>query len=137
MRLRVFRDGKWVATPFSGPLDKGAQTVPWDGKKRIGKLLDGRYDAVVEATDTVATTQIAVPFTADSTKPRARIVQRHPLTIWASEPGELKLRFGTRQVVRRVEAAGELTIPDLPRRGIVRAVLWDGAGNRSIPVSKR
>ena len=41
VRLRILRDGKWVATPFKGPLEPGVRKVEWDGIKRVGRLLDG------------------------------------------------------------------------------------------------
>jgi hypothetical protein len=137
VRLRILKQGKWVATPFSGPLEPGARQVEWDGAKRIGRLLDGSYDAVVEATDAFATSVVAVPFTADTRQPRVRIVQRHPLRLWLSEPARVTLRFGTRSLVHEALAAGEARVPNAPKLGIVRAVAWDAAGNASIPASKR
>ena len=107
MRLRILKQGKWVATPFKGPLEPGARKVEWDGAKRVGRLLDGTYDAVVEATDAFATTTVAVPFSADTRQPKIRIVQRYPLRLWVSEPARLTLRFGTRSLVYEALAAGE------------------------------
>jgi hypothetical protein len=137
VRLRILKDGKWVATPFKGPLEPGIRKVEWDGVKRVGRLLDGSYDAVVEATDTFATSTVAVPFTADTRQPKIRIVQRFPLKVWVSEPARLTLRFGTRSLVHEALAAGEARVPNAPRLGTVRAVAWDAAGNASIPASKR
>jgi hypothetical protein len=137
VRVRVLRNGKWVATPFNGPLPAGARKVEWDGTKRIGRLVDGLYEAVVEATDPIATSSVTLPFSADTRQPKIRIVQRSPLQIWVSEPATLTLRFGARTVSRTAVEPGTLRIPNMPRLGIVRAVAWDPAGNRSIPVSKR
>lgn len=137
VRLRILKDGKWVATPFTGPLGKGVRSVEWDGTKRVGKLIDGSYEAVVEATDAFATAAIAVPFAADTRQPKLRIVKRFPLDVWVSEPAKLTLRFGTRNVLLDAVAAGEVRVPNAPRIGLVRAVAWDSAGNSSIPVSKR
>ncbi|MGH3072807.1 MAG: N-acetylmuramoyl-L-alanine amidase [Gaiellaceae bacterium] len=137
VRLRILKEGKWIATPFAGPLASGLRKVDWDGAKRIGRLLDGSYEAVVEATDPIATSSISIPFVADTRRPKVRIVQRHPLRVWVSEPARLTLRFGTRNVVREATAPGTLRIPNMPRLGIVRAVAWDPAGNPSIPKSKR
>ena len=137
VRLRILRDGKWVATPFTGPLDRGVRTVEWDGAKRVGRLLDGSYEAVVEATDAIATSKLAVPFGADTRKPQVKIVQRFPLRVWVSEPSRLTLRFGARSLVYEAAAPGTARIPNVPRLGIVRAVAWDPAGNTSIPKSKR
>ncbi len=137
VRLRILRNGKWVATPFAGPLEPGVQRVQWDGTKRVGRLLDGTYEAVVEATDPIATSIASLPFSADTRQPRLRIVQRSPLRIWVSEPARLTLRFGTRSLVYDAAAAGTRLVPKAPRLGIVRAVAWDPAGNKSIPASKR
>ena len=137
VRLRILKEGKWIATPFKGPLDTGVRQVEWDGAKRVGRLLDGTYEAVVEATDAFTTSTVAVPFAADTRQPRIRIVQRYPLRVWVSEPARLTLRFGTRSLVYEALAAGEARVPNAPRLGIVRAVAWDAAGNTSIPASKR
>jgi hypothetical protein len=137
VRVRVLREGKWVATPFKGPLAAGPRTVEWDGAKRVGKLVDGVYEAVIEAIDPIATSTVALPFSSDTRRPNIRIVQRSPLKIWVSEPATLSLRFGVRSVTRVATDAGTLSIPKMPRLGIVRAVAWDQAGNRSIPKSKR
>ena len=137
VRLRILKDGKWVATPFKGPLEPGVRRVEWDGVKRVGRLLDGTYDAVVEATDTFATSTVAVPFTADTRQPKLRIVQRFPLKVWVSEPARVTLRFGSRSLVHEALVAGEARVANAPRLGIVRAVAWDAAGNTSIPASKR
>ena len=137
VRLRIMKNGRWVATPFKGPLEPGPRKIDWNGAKRVGKLLDGMYEAIVEATDPIATSIVALPFAADTRQPRLRIVQRHPLQIWVSEPSRLTLRFGPRNLVYEASAAGTARIPKAPRLGIVRAVAWDPAGNKSIPVSKR
>ena len=137
MRLRILKNGKWVATPFAGPLEPGVRKVDWNGAKRVGKLVDGMYEAILEATDPIATSTVALPFAADTRQPKLRIVQRSPLRIWVSEPARLTLRFGTRNLVYDARVAGTARIPNAPRLGIVRAVAWDPAGNKSIPASKR
>jgi hypothetical protein len=137
VKLRILKEGKWIATPFAGPLEPGARQVEWDGAKRVGRLLDGTYDAVFEATDAFTTSTVAVPFVADTRQPKIRIVQRYPLRLWVSEPARVTLRFGTRNLVHEALVAGEVRVPNAPKLGIVRAVAWDPAGNTSIPVSKR
>jgi hypothetical protein len=137
VRLRILKDGKWVATPFTGPLGQGVRRLEWDGAKPLGRLLDGSYEAVVEATDSVATATIAVPFSSDTRQPQVRIVQRYPLRLWLSEPAKVTLRFGSRRLVYDALASGEARVPKTPRLGIVRAVAWDAAGNTSKPVSRR
>ena len=137
VRLRILKNGKWVATPFAGPLEPGVRKVDWNGTKRVGKLVDGMYEAILEATDPIATSTVALPFAADTRQPKLRIVQRSPLQIWVSEPARLTLRFGARNLVYDARVAGTARIPNAPRLGIVRAVAWDPAGNKSIPASKR
>jgi N-acetylmuramoyl-L-alanine amidase/FlgD Ig-like domain len=137
VKVRILRNGNWVATPFAGPLAAGARKIDWDGAKRIGKLLDGPYEAVVEATDPLTTAVVSLPFAADTRQPKLRIVQRSPLRIWVSEPVQLTLRFGARRLVYDAKAAGTSRIPNAPRLGLVRVVAWDPAGNKSIPASKR
>jgi N-acetylmuramoyl-L-alanine amidase len=137
VKVRILRSGKWVATPFAGPLEPGVQSVGWDGTKRLGRVLDGQYEAIVQATDPIATSSLSIPFLTDTRAPKIRIVERHPLRVWVSEPARLTLRFGTRSLAYEAAAAGTARIPNAPRLGIVRAVAWDPAGNSSIPVSKR
>ena len=78
-----------------------------------------------------------VPFTSDTRQPKVRILNRSPLKLWVSEPAAVTLRFGTRKLVYDALAAGEALVPNAPRLGLVRAVAWDPAGNKSIPASKR
>jgi len=137
VRLRILKNGKWVATPFAGPLEPGVRKVDWNGTKRVGKLVDGMYEAILEATDPIATSTVALPFAADTRQPKLRILQRSPLQIWVSEPARLTLRFGARNLVYDARVAGTARISNAPRLGIVRAVAWDPAGNKSIPASKR
>ncbi|MBA2331689.1 MAG: N-acetylmuramoyl-L-alanine amidase [Actinobacteria bacterium] len=137
VRLRVLRDGKWVATPFTGPLLPGAQRLEWDGSKRVGRLLDGSYDAVLEATDPIGTARIEIPIVADTRLPTVKILQRFPLRIELSEPADLTVRAGGSSFKRQATTAGKVTVFGVPRVGVVRIVAWDPAGNPSRPVSKR
>ena len=136
VRLRVTRDGKWVATLQAGPLEPGIRRVVWDGTKRLGRLRDGAYEAVVEAVDALTTSTLSVPFFSDTRAPRVRIVRRAPLRVWVSEPVRLTIRLGGRSFKRDVLKAGEARIA-APRLGLVRIVGWDAAGNASTAVSRR
>jgi N-acetylmuramoyl-L-alanine amidase len=137
VRLRVLKDGKWVVTPLAASLPPGAQRVAWDGTKRIGRLLDGAYEAVLEATDTLATARVSLPFVSDTRAPKVTIVKRNPLRIEVSEPARLTLRVGGRSHVHDAKAAGVVVVRNVSRRGGVRVVAWDTAGNRSRPVSRK
>jgi hypothetical protein len=137
VRLRVLREGKWIATPLAASLQAGRQRLDWNGAKRVGKLRDGDYEAVLEATDAVGTTRLTLPFSSDTTRPRLRILSRSPLRVWASEPARLTVRTGGKRLVRQVKAAGEVKIWGAGTSGLVRIVAWDAAGNASTPVSRR
>ena len=75
MRLRVLRDGKWVATPFTGPLQAGPQSLGWDGAKRVGKTRDGAYTAVLDVTDAVGTATVSLPFMLDAHPPVVKLAR--------------------------------------------------------------
>jgi hypothetical protein len=137
VRLRVLRDGKWVVTPLAGPLAAGAQRVVWDGSKRIGRALDGAYAAVLEATDAIATARVSLPFVSDTRAPKVKILRRNPLRIEVSEPARLTLRVGGRSQAYDAKSAGVVVVRNVSRRGGVRVVAWDAAGNRSAPVSRK
>ena len=137
VKLRVLREGKWIATPLAGALPAGAQKLEWNGAKRVGKLRDGDYEAVLEATDAVGTVRLMLPFASDTTRPRLRILSRSPLRVWASEPARLTVRAGGKRLVRQVKTPGEAKIWGAGTSGLVRIVAWDAAGNVSSPVSRR
>jgi len=137
VRLRVLRAGKWVATLFTGPLPAGPQMLEWDGSKRVGRLLDGAYDAVLEATDPIGTARVAVPVVSDTRAPAVKILQRFPLRVSLSEPAELTLHAGGKSLTRQVTLAGKVPVFGVPRSGLVRIVARDPAGNSSRPASAR
>ena len=132
VRVRILRDGKWVATPFSGTLPQGVQLVGWDGAKRVGRALDGSYTAVVEATDTVGTASIALPFLKDATPPRLRVLAGKTPRLWVSEPAVLTVRVNG--ALRRLEApsAGPVSLPGIRKLRTLVAVARDAAGNRTV-----
>ena len=88
-------------------------------------------------TDAVATTSVTLPFVSDTRRPVVRVTQRFPLRIWVSEPARLTIRVGSRSLVYDARAAGVARIPNAPRKGSIRAVAWDAAGNVSIPAIRR
>jgi hypothetical protein len=137
VKLRILRDGKWVATPFSGSLAPGPQALSWDGRKRIGRVLDGAYDGQLTVTDVAGTVSQKVSFLADSTRPVVLLRSTRPLRLHVSEPAEVVIMAGgSREVVKRTRA-GAFTVRPAPVAGRVRIVAWDAAGNASRPVRYR
>ncbi|MSO58220.1 MAG: hypothetical protein EXQ77_04170 [Thermoleophilia bacterium] len=134
VKLRIERDGLWIATPFSGLLPAGTQLVEWDGAKRIGRIREGSYTAVVEANDGTASLRIPLAFGADWTAPRVRLISRFPLLFRVSEPGTLRVKADGLRWTVTVEAPGEVAIPLVARPRKFAATATDAAGNVSIPL---
>ncbi|RDI74073.1 N-acetylmuramoyl-L-alanine amidase [Gaiella occulta] len=132
VRVRVLREGKWVATPFSGPLAAGPQLISWDGSKRIGRARDGSYTAVVEATDAIGTTAIALPFVTDAHPPLLRLLAGRPARLWVSEAATVTVRVNGAARVLQATAAGPLPLAGIKRVRSLVAVGRDVAGNRTV-----
>jgi hypothetical protein len=135
VKVRILRDGTWVATPFAGPLAPGPRGVTWDGSKRLGRLLDGSYTAVVEATDPLGTSSVTLPFASDTRPPAVRFLPGRKVRVWVSEPATLVLRIGGRPARLAVASAGAVALPAAPGTR-VHVVAWDAAGNVSAPLRR-
>ena len=135
VRIRVLRDGRWVATPLSASLPAGPQSFVWDGTRAGGGTLrDGSYTASVDVTDAVGTVSYAVPFVVDATAPVVRILPGTRLRVAVSEPALLVVTVDGTVLRRRVRRAGVVRIPWSGPIRRVRVVAWDSAGNASVPV---
>jgi N-acetylmuramoyl-L-alanine amidase len=133
VRVRVLRDGKHVTTLVNTRLEPGPQRLDWDGSKRLGRLLDGDYEAVVEATDTLGVSTLRLPFSSDTRVPVVRILKGRPLRVWVSEPSLLTLRVNGVPLRQEATREGELRVDWNGPAGRVRVVAWDAAGNVSRP----
>jgi hypothetical protein len=131
VRLRVLREGVWVATLFSGPLDVGPQSIVWNGAKRIGVARDGSYTAVIEATDAVGTATITLPFAKDANAPTLWLAAK-PLRLWVSEAASVAVRINGS--VRHLEARGPgyLALTGVRRIRSLVVVARDAAGNKAV-----
>jgi hypothetical protein len=130
--VRVLREGRWVATPFSGPLQAGAQTVSWDGAKRIGKPRDGAYSAIVDATDAVGATAVTLPFLTDAHAPVVQLLSGRPPRLRVSEPATLTVRVNGSARTITARAAGVVALRRIARVRTLVVVARDAAGNRSV-----
>ena len=131
LTVRILRDGKWVATPFTGPAGPGSRTVTWDGSKRVGKALDGPYIASIEAVDAFGTATMELPFVLDATAPVVRVVSAVPPRIWVSEAATLEVRANGARRVLRTAGPGAVRIPRIERLRTLVVVARDAAGNTS------
>jgi hypothetical protein len=134
VRVRIEREGRWVATPLVGIFDVGVQRLTWDGMRATGPLRDGSYEAVVETTNELGVISFGVPFSADTIAPRVRILPGTPLRLDVSEPSALTFVIDGQPLRREVRRAGVVRIPWSGPATRVRVVAWDAAGNASSPV---
>jgi hypothetical protein len=133
VKLRVLKEGRWIATIFEGQLEPGPQTFSWDGRKRLGRLLDGSYEAELSISGFAQ----RLPFRSDTTRPRLRLLRLRPARLWVSEPSEIFLTVdGNRRRVRR-ERPGAFTLPGRRPGSVLRAVARDAAGNLSKPLLEK
>jgi flagellar hook assembly protein FlgD len=132
LTVRILRDGRWVATPFTGEVEAGTQTVTWDGRKRLGRAREGGYTVSVEALDVSgATARVELPFLLDATAPVVRIVSDAPPRLRVSEAAVLVIRAnGARRVVRAT-GPGVFRIPRIDRLRTLVVTARDAAGNES------
>ena len=137
VKVRVLRGGKWVATPFAGPLEAGQQRITYDGAKRLGRLKDGDYEVEVSATTQIGTAVQRAPFSSDTVAPAVTLLSARPLRIRVGEPARVSVWVnGARRTFdRRREGVMWLKAP--ARLRTLRIVAWDAAGNRSAPIIRR
>ena len=134
VRVRIEREGRWVASPLVGGFGIGTQTFLWDGSRSAGSLRDGAYEAVVEATSATGVISYGVPFVSDTVAPRVRIVPGKGLRVQVSEPSLLTFVIDGHALRREVKKAGTVRIAWSGPAAKVRVVAWDAAGNVSGPV---
>ena len=141
VRVRIERDGRWVASPLAASYLAGAHRFSWDGARATGQLRDGSYQAVVEVDTATGTTSFAAPFVSDTTAPRVRILPGARLAVAVSEPSALIFAIDGRSLRRVVKKAGSFRIRGRVRpgacaswRGTARAtgaLRWLASGGRS------
>nr|MDQ2981433.1 hypothetical protein [Actinomycetota bacterium] len=134
VRLDIFRGSTIVATPI---LDSYGNTL---GLKEVswgGRLPDGRYSAILSATDSVMTVEGSVPLRVDTKAPTLRLVSLRALRLWLSEPARVVFAVNGRWRRLEVKRAGFFSIG---HRGKVRgltAFALDAGANQSRTVSAR
>jgi hypothetical protein len=131
VRIRIERDGRWVASPLTASFPAGRQRFVWDGSRAVGPLRDGEYRVVVEATNELGVVSYDVPFVSDTVAPRVRVLPGRRLAVEVSEPSVLTFVIDGRSLRRDVRKAGVVRIPGMGSATRVRVVAWDAAGNTS------
>jgi hypothetical protein len=134
VRIRIERDGRWAASPLVASYPIGTQRFVWDGTRSAGLIRDGAYTAVVEASSLAGAISFGVPFAADSTAPRVRILPGSRLQVAVSEPAMLTFLIDGQSLKREVRHSGIVRVRRAGPAKRVRVVAWDAAGNTSGPV---
>ena len=139
VRVRVMDGERKVATVRGlGALAAGTASFMWDGRNGNGAVADGDYRALVDATTTLGTRILSVPFRIDTRAPVVRIVSarhgkdgRTAVRIWLSEAATVTLRYGSPEWAgsRQVERQAGYSRLRLPRATRVRARAADAAAN--------
>jgi len=125
VRLDVAQAGATVASVYAGDLQPGRQSVSWNG----GGTRDGRYAAVLTATNSIGTITYTLPFRIDTTPPRLRVISFRHLRFRVSETAVIRLTVNGRLIVRTVRA-GAFSFRIAGVR-TVRISARDAAGNVS------
>jgi hypothetical protein len=137
VRLRVVRNGKWVANVFTGQIAGGGpQTLSWDGKKPGGPLRDGDYEVEVTAKNELGSVSQRAPFAVDTTPPTVRLFSVQPLRVRVLEPVRLTIKLNGKWSTIDRKRPGLVPIPATTVRTL-RVVARDAAGNASLPLMFR
>jgi flagellar hook assembly protein FlgD len=135
VRVRVMDGDRPVAVVHrSGALPAGSVSLPWDG----GRVADGPYRVVVEATTSLGTRSLSAPLSVDTRAPTVRVLWAHRrkdgstnVKLWLSEAATVRLWYGRPEWrdVRSVQRRAGYAWATLPRATRVRAQAVDAAAN--------
>jgi hypothetical protein len=125
VRLEVAQAGKTVASVYAADLQPGSQAVTWNG----GSAKDGKYAAVLTATNDVGTVVHTALFRIDRVPPRLTVLSFRRLRFRVTEPATIRLTLNGRVVTKTVRA-GVFSFRSGRVRS-VRMVARDAAGNVS------
>ena len=128
VRVRVLKGETWVHTIYAGDMPPGAQSVEWDGAKRIGRLLDGTYTVELSVADAMSEVAQRLELVADSRAPKVSLVSLAPLRLKLDEDATLTMTVNGRRIVTS-ETAGTFAVAFAGKARRVRVVAVDSAGN--------
>jgi hypothetical protein len=125
VRLDIAQAGKTLASVYSATLGVGSQTVAWTPNG----LTDGKYAAVLTATNDIGAVVHTLSFRIDTVPPVLRALSFRSLRFRVSEPVTVTLVVNGKTVKRAVRA-GVFSYRAV-RVKTVRIVARDAAGNVS------
>ena len=126
VRVDIARAGKTLVTVYAADLPVGPQTLSWSPSG----LKDGKYAAVLTATNDIGTVQHTTLFRIDTVAPVLRAVSFRSLRFRVSEGATVSLTVNGKRVTRVVRA-GVFSFRPGSRVRTVRIVARDAAGNVS------
>jgi hypothetical protein len=132
-QLRIVSGTTTVATLADGELEAGLQQYAWDAHG----LPEGRYQAVLTMTDTLASVTRSRPLRVDRTAPVLRLLSFRSLRFWVSEPARLTLVLNGRVGRLTLKHGGVLRVGYRRTVRTLRAFAVDAAGNRSRVIRAR
>jgi hypothetical protein len=125
VRIEIAQAGKTLTSVYSADLSIGAQTIAW----APSALKDGKYAAVLTATNDVGVVVHTALFRIDTVPPTLRVLSFRRLRFRVSEPATITLIVNGRRT-KRVVRAGVFSFRP-PRVRTVRIAARDAAGNLS------
>jgi N-acetylmuramoyl-L-alanine amidase-like protein len=125
VKVEIAQAGKTLVPVYSADLLPGPQTVSWSPSG----LKDGKYAAVLTATNDVGTVVHTLLFRIDTVAPDLRALSFRGLRFRVSEPANVRLTLNGKLVTRAVRT-GVFSF-HAPRVRSVRVVAQDAAGNVS------
>jgi N-acetylmuramoyl-L-alanine amidase/FlgD Ig-like domain len=127
VQVRILRGAMLAATLLDTELGAGPQRLTWDG----GGLPDGRYSAVVSATDSLLTVKQSLIVRIDRRPPVLRLVSLGRLELWLSEPARVTIVLNGRVQRFTRRSAGFFRVAHAGAVRSLSAYAVDPAGNRS------
>jgi hypothetical protein len=127
VQVRILRGSTLAATLLDAQLGAGPQRLAWDG----GGLPDGRYSAVVSATDSLLTVKQSVIVRIDRRPPVLRLVSFGLLKLWLSEPARVTVVLNGRSQRFTRRRAGFFRVAHAGAVRSLSAYAVDLAGNQS------
>jgi hypothetical protein len=135
VRVRVMDGDRPLAVVHRlGAVPAGSVSLAWDG----GRVADGPYRVVAEATTSLGTRSLAAPLTVDTRPPIVRVLWANRrkdgstnVKLWLSEAATVRLWYGRSEWrdAGSVQRQAGYAWATLPRATRVRAQAVDAAAN--------
>ena len=133
VELQVLSGTDVVATPSSGALEAGPQTLTWDGTLDDGTTApDGTYVLSLSVTDEFTTFTKTATVTLDSTPPAITVLSYRTMRFRISEPAVLTLVVGTRRYTRTLKQPRTVSFWLKQKPRAYQLIASDAAGNVSV-----